>query len=170
MKIMKGRGTVSHICRLEKVYRTEDYDNEGNLRAPKMLWFVVVWFLLPWWLTAVGAVSGSTPVVAEVLYPTTTDAVVSLVLSLPVMLLCSIYPLRGRYEKVSLLSLGAVYLSQVVEIVRLMSVMLRTYTWYTGDIDLVISVLCIYSAGMLWMIVTSRLLMVFGGTERRKCR
>ncbi|EAT4156852.1 DUF2919 family protein [Salmonella enterica] len=170
MRNMKEQGTTLHICRPGKAYRAEDYDDEGNLKAPKMLWFVVVWLLLPWWLTAVGAVSGSTPMVAEVLYPTTIDAVVSLVLSLPVMLLCSIYPLRGRYEKVSLLSLGAVYLSQIVEIARLMSVMLRTYTWYTGDVDLVISVLCIYSAGMLWMIVTSRLLMVFGGTERRKCR
>ncbi|EMI7380141.1 DUF2919 family protein [Salmonella enterica] len=154
------------VIRCRYRYREDDYDDEGNLKASKMLWWAVCWFLLPCWMTIVGGLSGSTPMMAEVLYPTTTDAVVSLVLSLPVMLLCVVYPLRARYDQVSRLSLGAVYLSQMLEIARLMRVILRMDTWYTGYVDLVVSVLCIYSAVMLWMLLSPRLWVVFGGIEK----
>ncbi|HGB4870999.1 TPA: DUF2919 family protein [Salmonella enterica subsp. enterica serovar Muenchen] len=43
---MKARETAPHIRRPGKVYRAEDYDDEGNLKAPVWLWVVVAWMLL----------------------------------------------------------------------------------------------------------------------------
>ncbi|HHR3735684.1 TPA: hypothetical protein ACS5XR_005189, partial [Salmonella enterica] len=120
------------------------------------------------WLTGAGVVSGSPPGMAEVLYPTLGDAVLSLLLSVPVLLLCAVYPLRGRYKMLSLLTFGAVYLGQLVETARLVSVMLRSDAWYSGDTDLVMSCLCAYSAVMLWITLTPRLWTVFGGEEGSK--
>ncbi|EBL0368739.1 DUF2919 domain-containing protein [Salmonella enterica] len=68
MKTMKAREAAPHIRRPGKVYRAEDYDDEGNLKAPVWLWAVVTWMLLPWWLTAAGIVSHNTPALAEALY------------------------------------------------------------------------------------------------------
>ncbi|HGA5942181.1 TPA: DUF2919 family protein [Salmonella enterica subsp. enterica serovar Saintpaul] len=46
MKTMKAREAAPHIRRPGKVYRAEDYDDEGNLKAPVWLWAVVAWMLL----------------------------------------------------------------------------------------------------------------------------
>ncbi|EAU9637572.1 DUF2919 family protein [Salmonella enterica subsp. enterica serovar London] len=156
---MRGEGMMQ---KPRKYYRAEDYDHEGNLKAPWLMWAGVAWLLLPCWLTAVGVVSGSTPQMAEILYPTLTGAVMSLVLSLPVLMLCAVYPLRGRYERFSRLTLGAVYLSQMVETARLASLLLSADGWHTDEADLVMSCVCVYSAVLLWMVLTPRLWTVFG--------
>ncbi|EHI7918919.1 DUF2919 domain-containing protein [Salmonella enterica] len=46
MKTMKAREAAPHIRRPGKVYRAEDYDDEGNLKAPVWLWAVVAWMLM----------------------------------------------------------------------------------------------------------------------------
>ncbi|HFW5354117.1 TPA: hypothetical protein ACLFL9_001804 [Salmonella enterica subsp. diarizonae serovar 53:z10:z35] len=43
MKTMKAREAAPHIRRPGKVYRAEDYDDGGNLKAPVWLWAVFGW-------------------------------------------------------------------------------------------------------------------------------
>ncbi|EGI6329884.1 DUF2919 domain-containing protein, partial [Salmonella enterica subsp. enterica serovar Adelaide] len=43
MKTMKTREAAPHIRRPGKVYRAEDYDDEGNLKVPVWLWAVFGW-------------------------------------------------------------------------------------------------------------------------------
>ncbi|EDI1752638.1 hypothetical protein GD488_24455 [Salmonella enterica] len=143
-------------------YRAEDYDDEGNLKAPVWMWAGAVWLLLPWWLTAVGMMSGSTPLMAEVLYPTSPDVVISLVTALPVAALCAVYPLRGRLPRVSLLTYGAVFAGQVMELLRTGSVLLRETGWGYDGTDLLLSCLCVDFAVLLGMLLSSRLWAVFG--------
>ncbi|HCL5272326.1 TPA: DUF2919 family protein [Salmonella enterica] len=145
-----------------RCYRAEDYDDEGNLKASLWMWAGVAWLLLPWWLTAAGVMSGSTPLMAEVLYPTTADAVLSLVTTLPVVALCAVYPLRGRIPRASLLTYGAVFAGQVVELLRTGSVLLRETGWGHDGTDLLLSCLCVDFAVLLGMLLSPRLWTVFG--------
>ncbi|ECA3795114.1 DUF2919 domain-containing protein [Salmonella enterica subsp. enterica] len=154
--------TELNVRRSGKRYRAEDYDDEGNLKAPLWMWAGVVWLLLPWWLTVVGIVSHDTPSVAEALYPTVPDMVISLVAALPVGLLCAVYPLRGRYPRVSLLTYGAVFAGLVVEVLRAGSVMLRLTGRGDDDTELLLSCLCVDFAALAGMLLTSRLWTVFG--------
>ncbi|EAA9297905.1 DUF2919 family protein [Salmonella enterica subsp. enterica] len=144
-------------------YRPEDYDDEGNLKAPLWMWGGLAWFLLPWWLMVIGIVTGETPILSQTLYPTTVDAVVSLVLSLPIVMLCAIYPLRGRYIRCSLMIWGSVYMAQAVELARTVSLMMRPGGWYSDEMDLVMSCLCVDIAVLTGMLMTPRLWIVFGG-------
>lgn len=145
-----------------KYYRADDYDNEGNLKAPPWMWVGVVWLLLPWWLTAAGIVSGSKLLIAEVLYPSTPDAVISLVAALPIVVLCVVYPLRGRLPRVSLLTYGAVFVGQMAELLRTGSVLLRGAGWEHDGTDLLESFLCVDFAVLLGLLLTPRLWTVFG--------
>ncbi|ELO0596430.1 DUF2919 family protein [Salmonella enterica] len=162
MKTMKTRKAAPHIRRPGKVYRGEDYDDEGNLKAPLWMWAGVVWLLLPWWLTAVGIVSHDTPTVAEALYPTMPDTVISLLSALPAVLLCAVYPLRGQYLRVSLLTYGLVFAGQTVEVLRIGSVLLRLTGWPSEDTDLLLSFMCVDFAVLTGMLLTPRLWTVFG--------
>lgn len=159
---MKKRGMILKTRTPGRYYRAEDYDNEGNLKAPQWMWAGVAWLLLPWWLTVVGAVSGSTLLMAEVLYPTTPEAVISLVTRLPVIVLCAVYPLRGQLPQVSLLTYGAVFVGQVAELLRIGSVLLRETGWGHDGTDLLLSCLCVDFAVLLGMLLTPRLWTVFG--------
>ncbi|HFZ7815579.1 TPA: DUF2919 family protein [Salmonella enterica subsp. enterica serovar Chester] len=168
MKTMKAREAAPHIRRPGKVYRAEDYDDEGNLKAPVWLWAGVAWLLLPWWLTAAGIVSHSTPAMAETLYPTMTVTVINLVAALPAALLCAVYPLRGRYPRVALLTYGAVYLGQTVMLFSTGGVMLMQDGWSLADSeDLLLSCLCVDFAVLLGLLLTPRLWTVFGWPEVR---
>ncbi|HFJ2164463.1 TPA: DUF2919 family protein [Salmonella enterica] len=139
---MKARGMVQHIRRPGKSYRAGDYDDEGNLKAPVWLWAGVAWMLLPWWLTAAGIVTHNTPAVAEALYPTVAVTVINLVAALPAALLCAVYPLRGRYPRVALLTYGAVYLGQTVMLFSTGGVILMQDGWSLADSRLPVRGLC----------------------------
>ncbi|ECJ2556702.1 DUF2919 domain-containing protein [Salmonella enterica subsp. salamae] len=168
MKTMKEREAVPHIRRPGKVYRAEDYDDEGNLKAPVWLWAGVAWMLLPWWLTAAGIVSHNTPPVAETLYPTMTVMVINLVAALPAVLLCAVYPLRGRYPRMALLTLGTVYPGQTVMLFSTGCVMLMQDGCSLADSEnLLLSCLCVDFAVLLGLLLTPRLWTVFGWPEVR---
>ncbi|ECD9518192.1 DUF2919 domain-containing protein [Salmonella enterica subsp. diarizonae] len=168
MKTMKAREAAPRIRRPGKVYRAEDYDDGGNLKAPVWLWAVVAWMLLPWWLTAAGIVSHNTPALAEALYPTMTVTVINLVAALPAALLCAVYPLRGRYPRVALLTYGAVYLGQTVMLFSTGGVMLMQDGWSLADSeDLLLSCLCVDFAVLPGLLLTPRLWTVFGWPEVR---
>ncbi|EHI3196204.1 DUF2919 family protein [Salmonella enterica] len=165
---MKARETAPHIRRPGKVYRAEDYDDGGNLKAPVCLWAGVAWMLLPWWLTAAGIVSHNTPALAEALYPTMTVTVINLVAALPAALLCAVYPLRGRYPRVALLTYGAVYPGQTVMLFSTGGVMLMQDGWSLADSEyLLLSCLCVDFAVLLGLLLTPRLWTVFGWPEVR---
>lgn len=124
------------------------------------------WLLLPWWLTAAGIVSHNTPVLAEALYPTVTVTVINLVAALPAALLCAVYPLRGRYPRVALLTFGAVYLGQTVMLFSTGGVMLMQDDWSLADgEDLMLSCLCVDFSVLLGLLLTPRLWTVFGWPE-----
>ncbi|EAU2364373.1 DUF2919 domain-containing protein [Salmonella enterica subsp. enterica] len=159
---MKEQNVMAGTRSPGRRYRAEDYDDEGNLKASLWMWPGVAWLLLPWWLTAAGVMSGSTPLMAEVLYPTTADAVLSLVTALPVVALCAVYPLRGRIPRASLLTYGAVFTGQVVELFRTGSVLLRETGWGHDGTDLLLSCLCVDFAVLLGMLLSPRLWTVFG--------
>ncbi|HEC8685140.1 TPA: DUF2919 family protein [Salmonella enterica subsp. enterica serovar Oranienburg] len=167
MKTMKAREAAPHIRRPGKVYRAEDYDDEGNLKAPVWLWAVVAWMLLPWWLTAAGIVSHNTPALAETLYPTMTDTLISLVAANPAVLLCVVYPLRGRYPVAALMTYGTVYVGQVLELLRAGSVFLRMPWWISDSTDLLLSCLSVDIAVLVGLLLTPRLWTVFGCPEVR---
>lgn len=167
MKTMKAREAAPHIRRPGKVYRAEDYDDEGNLKAPVWLWAVVAWMLLPWWLTAAGIVSHNTPALTEALYPTMTDTLISLLAAIPVVLLCVVYPLRGRYPVAALMTYGTVYVGQVLELLRAGSVFLRMPWWISDSADLLLSCLSVDVAVLVGLLLTPRLWTVFGCPEVR---
>lgn len=167
---MRGRRTELNVRRSGKQYRAEDYDDEGNLKAPLWMWAGVVWLLLSWWLTVVGIVSHDTPPVVEVLYPTVPDTVISLVAALPAVLLCAVYPLRGRYPRVSLLTYGAVCTGQGVEVIRMLSLLVRESGGYAGDMGLLMGCLCVDFAVLAGMLLTTRLWAVYGRQEVRLWR
>lgn len=147
-------------------WRAEDYDDEGNLKAPFWMWVGVAWMLLPWWLMAAGIAANDTLRVAEILYPDMADMVTGLIVSLPGFLLCAVYPLRGRRPRWSLGVYGAAFAGLALEIMRLGSVMLRlTDLEMATRGDLLLSVMCVDFAVLLGMVMTPRLWTVFGWLE-----
>ncbi|EDU7787259.1 TPA: DUF2919 family protein, partial [Salmonella enterica] len=165
MKTMKTREAAPHIRRPGKLYRAEDYDDEGNLKAPVWLWAGVAWMLLPWWLAAAGIVSHNTPAMAETLYPTLPDMLISLLAALPAVLLCVVYPLRGRYPVAALMTYGTVYVGLVLELLRTGSVFLRMPWWISDSADLLLACLSVDFAVLVGLLLTPRLWTVFGWPE-----
>ncbi|EAV3690114.1 DUF2919 family protein [Salmonella enterica] len=157
---MRGnKETGQGISRTGRYYRAEDYDDEGNLKAPVWMWRGMLWLLLPWWLMAVGMASGDTLLVADILYPTPADTVISLLLALPSVALCAVYPLRGRYPRLSLLTYGTVFMGLTLEQVRAFSVLWRDSG---AGSDAVVSVMLVDFAVLVAMLLTPRLWTVFG--------
>lgn len=138
---------------------------EWRVKPPLWMWAGLAWFLLPWWLTVTGIMTGNTPVLSQILYPTTVDAVASLVVSLPVMMLCVVYPLRGRHIRLSLVTWGTVYMAQTVELARTMSLMVRPGGWHSDEMALVMICLCVDIVVLSGMLLTPRLWAVFGGQK-----
>ncbi|HGA5463506.1 TPA: hypothetical protein ACISVX_005007, partial [Salmonella enterica subsp. diarizonae serovar 50:k:z35] len=83
-------------------------------------------------------------------------------------LLCAVYPLRGLYPRVALLTYGAVYLGQTVMLFSTGGVMLMQDGWSLADSeDLLLSCLCVDFAVLPGLLLTPRLWTVFGWPEVR---
>lgn len=94
----------------------------------------------------------------------------SLVASLPVMTLCAVYPVRGRYIRLSLMTYGVVYIAQTVELVRTINLRVRPGDGHAKSIGLVMSCLCLDSAVLTGMLLILRLWGVFGGMTIKRSR
>lgn len=143
-------------------YEADDYDEDGNLKAPMWFWVTLLWLLLPWWVTVIGMAQKVPLAITQVLYPTLIDNVIGLLASAPAILICLIYPIRGKYPRWGYLSYFALLVLGGLEIIYqgYQPLMSSAYA-IDGDSSLLLSVLCFNLAALLSVVFSSRLHCVF---------
>lgn len=129
---------------------------ERTRTVPVLIWGALFCLLLPWWLKVAGMLI---PVVSQMvvrLYPTTVDMLLSILLSLPVIALSALLVIRGRYSHMTLHTFGVMYMSQTLEMVRLVSVMLRDGGWRSDETDVVTVSFGVYGMVLSGLLLTPR--------------
>lgn len=154
---MKSQMLVYH-----QGYQADDYDEDGNLKAPFWFWVALLWLLCPWWLAAIGIAQKAPLSITVLLYPTLIDNIISLVGGVPVLLMCLIYPIRGKYPQWGQRCYLILIVLDGLVIMYLGAQWLLSATYSSkGDNDLLLGMLCFNLAALLSISFSLRLRRVF---------
>ncbi|CUR95071.1 hypothetical protein B1R47_25270 [Salmonella enterica subsp. enterica serovar Weltevreden] len=143
-------------------YQADDYDEDGNLKAPMWFWVTLLWLLFPWWLTVIGMAQKSPLDITQILYPSLIDNVIGLLASAPALLIFLTYPIRGRYPQWGrqsyfiLLGLGSLEL--IYQGGQLIASPIYANEWSNS---LILSILCFNLAALLSIALSTRLHHIF---------
>ncbi|ECB7874659.1 DUF2919 domain-containing protein [Salmonella enterica] len=154
---MKALTSVSH-----QHYQAEDYDEDGNLKAPIWFWGALLWLLFPWWLTVIGMAQKTPLDITQILYPSLIDNVIGLLASAPVLLMYLLYPIRGRYPRWGRRSYFILLVLGGLELIYQGAQLIISPIYANEDNNnLMISILCFNLAALLSIALSSRLYYVF---------
>ncbi|WP_409187253.1 DUF2919 family protein [Escherichia coli] len=96
-------------------YRAEDFDDQGNLRIKKGMWWALFLLAHPWWLLAfeMSLADGKGQILSAI-YPTTEALYAGLACSVPVFLFLFVSPFRQDYPGLMLTGYSLVVLGCVL--------------------------------------------------------
>ncbi|OSK88087.1 DUF2919 family protein [Escherichia coli] len=102
-----------------KTWREEDFDERGNLRIRKGMWWALFLLAHPWWLVALEmSVDKGMGWVLSAIYPTTEALYAGLTCSAGVFLFLFVCPFRHAAPRLMAVAWGLVMLSCLVMLLR----------------------------------------------------
>lgn len=100
-------------------YRTEDFDNMGNLRAGKGLWCALLIQSHAWWLLALEmSVAGGDKGLLRVLYPENGSLAGGLLSGALVFMFLFVYPFRHNCPRLMVVSYVLLLLGSIYSVLR----------------------------------------------------
>ncbi|EAR5683961.1 DUF2919 family protein [Salmonella enterica] len=132
------------------LFRPENFDDDGLLKAPVLFWVGLVVLARAWWLAGLMAMMAPAGnMQAGFLWPDIRLQLVALAAGIPGMAMLFIYPLRGRSPRLSrvnyALILAAIVVMAVTDLAGLMIV--PPGRWDAGWFFLCLDIACMV---MLW--------------------
>ena len=103
-----------------RIWRAEDYDDQGNLRARKGMWCVLLLLSHPWWLLAFDmSLEHGLGRVLSAIYPTQEGLYAALACSVSVFVFLFVYPFRQSVPRIMAAAYTLVLTDCVVMMVRM---------------------------------------------------
>lgn len=116
-------------------YRAEDFDDQGNLRIRKGMWWALFLLAHPWWLLAfeMSLADGKGQILSAI-YPTTEALYAGLACSAPVFLFLFVSPFRQDYPGLMLTGYSLVVLGGVLSMGRVCLALYQVAGGYDEDL------------------------------------